>query len=110
MWQLIEEVSAGRAVMNFTSCMSVTGTGSSRGRFFHPIGFPERDSCGELLLCSSTVVPLPALSRSLSPSLGLSLPSACLRLLFEPHTMGFNPLWCFLQLRDGLQLHANCQL
>ena len=96
--------------MVFTSCISVTGIGSSRGRTFHPIGFPERDSCGKLLLCSSTGVPLPALFGSLSPSPGLSLPSTCFRLLFEPHTIGFNPLRCLLQFDDGLQLHANCLL
>lgn len=96
--------------MIHTSCMSVTGIGSSRGRTFHPIGFPERESRGELLLCSSTGVPLAALSCSLSPSPGLSLPSDCFRLLFEPHTIGFSPLECLLQLDDGLQLHANCLL
>ena len=94
--------------MIHTSCMSVTGIGSSRGRTFHPIGFPERDSRGELLLCSSTGVPLAALCCSLSPSPGLSLPSDCFRLLFEPQTIGFSPLECLLQLDDGLQLHASC--
>ena len=96
--------------MTLTSCMSVTGTGSSRGRTFHPIGFPERDSCGELLLCCSRGVPLRALSCSLSPSPGLSLPSACFRLLSEPHTVGLIPLRCLLQLGDGLKMHVNCLL